>query len=271
MIAFCSGRSCGVTTGVLALTSQWGERPVVMAECDPAGSSLPSMVPGWDGIPIASGSGVMSIASASRYGISGADVWNHVQVISGNVSVVAGPPGPEQARALGPLWEPVASALGDVPDADVLADCGRVLDADSLVTPVLVEADLVVYMMRADLGGAAQVRADLRRLASATAATGGRLAVVVVDAPGSIRRRAQPREIQDVLATVPGLEETPILGVLAWDWRGAGVLSGTRHTSRWRSTALLRSARKVATAIQEAAGVEPLGPRHRLDETEVTL
>ena len=200
-------------------------------------------------------------------------MWEHAQVLPGGAAVLVGPSGPEQARALGPHWESVAATLADVGDADVLVDCGRVTAADGLVSPLLAAADLVVVLTRADVAGAAQVRADLTRVARAINDAGrpgggvARLAVGVVDAPASVRRPAQARQVAEVLADVPGLEQVPVIGVLAWDWRGAAVLEGSRLAPRWRRPALARTAAAMAAAVQEAVGADqrPLAGHHPED------
>lgn len=252
MVAVCGGRSCGITTASLAIASQWGPRPVLLAECDPAGTSLVGMVTGWDGQPLSSATGLVPL------GLGAGDVESQVQTVRGGLPVVVGPVGPEQATALGAGWGSAAAALAAAP-GDVVADCGRLTARDSVVAPVLGAADLVVVMCRADVTGAAQLQADLRRVAAAVtsgdAPGSTRVAVVVADAPASPARRAQVRQVEEVVGLLPAFAEVPVLGVVAWDWRGAGVLAGQRVASRLRPSALQKSAAAVAKAIQDVTGV----------------
>ncbi|MGJ7452816.1 hypothetical protein, partial [Aquipuribacter sp. MA13-13] len=82
-----------------------------------------------------------------------------------------------------------------------------------------------------------------------------RLAVVVVADPTTPgRRRAQQRDVGDVLAQAPGLQDIPVAGVLAHDPRTAAALSGQPTTGRGIDrSALLATATTVATDLLERA------------------
>lgn len=273
----------GVTTSCLALALAWPRR-VLLAECDPAGADLPWRLPASDGRPLVQGKGLVSLATSTRGqaygGIRGGGsmgpgqrVWDHVQHLGGGLPVLVGPPAPEQAEAMGAAWGTVADLLAGVEDADVIADCGRLLSGSSPAAALLPRADLVVLITRATVSGVAHTRRGLtgiaRLLNDAPRPTSGsgsgsgsgagsgleRLAVVVVADPTTPgRRRAQQRDVGDVLAQAPGLQDIPVAGVLAHDPRAAAALSGHPTTGRAVDrSALLTSATTVAQALLERA------------------
>ncbi len=276
----------GVTTSCLALALVWPRR-VLLAECDPSGADLPWRLPASDGRPLVQGKGLVSLATSTRgqahaipgWGVQsgvvqggalgglGHRVWDHVQHLDGGLPVLVGPPAPEQAEAMGSAWGTVADLLGDVEDADVIADCGRLLSGGSPAAALLSRADLVVLITRATVSGVAHTRRGLtgiarllndapRPVAGSSSRSGlGRLAVVVVADPTTPgRRRAQQRDVGDVLAQAPGLQDIPVAGVLAHDPRAAAALSGHPTTGRGIDrSALLTSATTVAQGLLERA------------------
>lgn len=259
----------GVTTSALVLALGW-PAPVLLAECDPAGADLPWWVAGAGGRPLAQGTGVVSLAMAGR-GATGAErrVWEHVQHLEGGLPVLVGPPGPEQAEAMGGAWQVIADQLAGPraegsgePDmtgeVHVVVDCGRLLSRSSPAAAVVQRADLVVVVTRPTVSGVAHARHGVgvaaRVLNDSPRAGSGldRVAVVVVDdpsAPGS--RKTHERQVGVVIAGVPGLQDVPVLGVLAHDPRTAAALTGRaplapRNVHR---SPLLRTARQVAKAV----------------------
>lgn len=255
----------GVTTSCLALALGW-PRPVLLAECDPAGADLPWRLSGAGGRPLVQGTGLVSLATSTRglgapHASAQQTVWGHVQRLDGGLPVLVGPPAPEQAEAMGSAWGTIADLLASLADADVVADCGRLLSRSSPAVPVVQRADLVVLVTRSTVSGVAHARHGLSVAArvrndgpaAGLHATSGldRLAVlVVVDAatPGS--RKAHQRQVDEVLADVPALHDVPVIGVLAHDPRAAAALNG--HPSVGRAldrSPLLRSATEVAAAL----------------------
>jgi len=191
-------------------------------------------------------------------------VWEHVQQLDGGLGVLIGPPGPEQAEAMGGAWGMIADLLAGLPGTDVVADCGRLLSRSSPVVPLVQRADLVVVVTRTTVSGVAHARHGLgvaARIRNAGPQTGlgsvsglDRLAVlVVVDpaTPGS--RKAHQRQVDEVLADVPGLQDVPVVGVLAYDPRTAAALNGHPRPGRPRRaldrSPLLRSAADAARAL----------------------
>ena len=116
--------SPGVTTTAVALAAIW-PRPVLLAECDPAGGDLVYRLPGQDGQRLDPHRGLLSLAVAARRGPQTHQVWPHVQKLRGGLDVLTGVTSAEQGAGLDGLWGSVGAALAGLPEADVIADCGR--------------------------------------------------------------------------------------------------------------------------------------------------
>jgi MinD-like ATPase involved in chromosome partitioning or flagellar assembly len=231
VIALASAKgSPGVTTAALALAAVWSRR-VLVAECDPAGGDLAC----WFGLP--STPGLLSLAPAARRRLSSADVWAHVQVISGSLPVLLGVVRPDQANALGPLWQALPAGFADI-GTDVLVDCGR-LDADPPTLPLLRAADVAVIVARPDAAGIAHVEPRLETLAHAGVAA----AVVLVG-----ERPYRASEVQAALAERG--TPTDIVGGVADDRAAAKRLAGAPGSDRALGRSLLiRSARVLADTL----------------------
>lgn len=258
----------GVTTSSLVLALGW-PRPVLLAECDPAGADLPWRATGSRG-PLVQGLGMVSLATSSR-GVAGGHrrVWDHVQQLEGSLPVLVGPPAPEQAEAMGGAWGTIADLLSNLTDpdethgagvsreVDVIADCGRLLSRSSAAAAVLQRADLVVLVTRPTVSGVAHARHGLgvaARVMNETPRSGSgldRVTVLVVDDPSSPgSRKAHQRQVSDVLKETPGLQDVPVVGVLAHDPRTAAALTGMSPSGRGLDRSpLLKTARDVAATL----------------------
>ncbi|MFC7645041.1 hypothetical protein ACFQX6_33570 [Streptosporangium lutulentum] len=114
----------GVTTAATALGAVW-PRPVLLAECDPAGGDLAYRLPAADGGVLNPSRGLLTLGATARRGLHPDQVYEHTQKIIGGLDVLAGLTHGEQAAGLTWLWSPLGRALAALPQADVLADCGR--------------------------------------------------------------------------------------------------------------------------------------------------
>src|SRR6201996_7081313 len=114
----------GVTTTALALAAVW-PRPVLRAECDPAGGDLVSRLPAADGGRLDPRRGLLSLAVAARRGLQPHQAWEHVQKLNGGLDVLTGVTNADQGAGLNLLWGPVGRLLAANAQADVIADCGR--------------------------------------------------------------------------------------------------------------------------------------------------
>jgi cellulose biosynthesis protein BcsQ len=65
----------GATTTALALAAVW-PRPVLLAECDPAGGDLVYRLPAADGGRLDQRRGLLSLAVAARRGLQPHQVWS---------------------------------------------------------------------------------------------------------------------------------------------------------------------------------------------------
>jgi len=71
----------GVTTTALALAAVW-PRPVLLAECDPAGGDLVYRLPAADGGRLDQRRGLLSLAVAARRGLQPHQAWEHTQKLN---------------------------------------------------------------------------------------------------------------------------------------------------------------------------------------------
>jgi hypothetical protein len=235
----------GVTTTALALAAVW-PRPVLLAECDPAGGDLVYRLPAADGGRLDPRRGLLSLAVAARRGLQPHQAWEHTQKLNGGLDILAGATNAEQGAGLNLLWGPVGRVLAANSQADVIADCGR-LGIDGPHYDLLAEASLIVLVSRASLGEVVRLR---DRVASVTAAMqkrgrpGAGADVVVIADYKQIRTSAA--DIGQALkqANVPAR----VTGGLADDPRGADLLRG-EWGGKLDKSLLIRTARDIAESL----------------------
>ncbi|MCA2224265.1 hypothetical protein [Nonomuraea aurantiaca] len=218
----------GVTTAATALAAVW-PRPVLLAECDPAGGDLAYRLPAADGGVLNPGKGLLTLAATARRGLEPAQIHQHTQKIVGGLDVLAGLTHGEQAAGLTWLWGPLGRALAAIPDADVIADCGR-LGGHPQLGDLMAQAEQVVLLTRATLDHVAHLRERL----SITKAHG----VAVIADPRNYRS-----SIDDVRRIVgPSVK---FVHGLAHDPKGAELLRG-QWGGRLDRCLLIRTARDLA-------------------------
>jgi hypothetical protein len=237
----------GVTTVTVALGAVWPERAIV-AECDPAGGDLAYRLPGPGGAPLDPHRGLLSLAATARHGVEPQQLWDHVQALNGGLEVLVGVTTAEQSAGLSGLWDGLGQALGRVPGADVLADCGRIAPG-SPSTALLRHASLLALVARATVDSVAHARDRLAALAGMLgdgAVMGPSIGLVLVVPPGE--SKGAVAQVTEVLraAHLP----VEILGTIADDPKGAGLLAG-QWSGRLSRSLLIRSAREVARAIHD--------------------
>ncbi|GII34916.1 hypothetical protein [Planotetraspora mira] len=247
--------SPGVTTAATALGAVW-PHPVLLAECDPSGGDLAYRLPALDGGVLNPTRGLLSLGAVARRGLSPDQIYEHTQKLVGGLDVLAGLTNGEQASGLTWLWGTLGRALAAVPEADVLADCGR-LGLHPQTNDLLAAADAVVLFTRASLDHVAHLRERLTLLDR-------RVGVVVIADPRSYRA-----SIDEVRRIVSGWDISFVAG-LAYDPKGADLLSG-QWGGRLDRSLLIRTARELAGRLaahvtanaasdQDAPFVDP-GPR----------
>jgi hypothetical protein len=254
LIAIASDKGApGVTTAALALAAVW-PRPVLLAECDPAGGDLVYRFPAAGGGRLDPRRGVLSLAVVARRGMQPQQVWEHVQKLHGGLDVLAGVTNAEQGAGLSLLWGPIGKALASLPQADVIADCGR-LGADGPLYDLLAEATTVVLVSKVHVADVIRLRDRATAFAAAAQSRGRRnFGVGVVVVTDHKKFRASVGEVQHVL----GQAHAPatVLGGIAHDTKGADLLSGEWGGSLDR-TMLIKTARQVAGQLVQ--GLPPIG------------
>ena len=88
----------GVTTTALALAAVW-PRPVLLAECDPAGGDLVYRLPGEGSDRLDPRRGLLSLAVAARRDLQPAQLWTHAQKLRGGLDVLLGVTSADQGAA----------------------------------------------------------------------------------------------------------------------------------------------------------------------------
>ena len=171
----------GVTTTALALAAVW-PRPVLLAECDPAGGDLVYRLPGAGGEPPRPAARAAQPGRGRAPRAAAAQVWEHAQKLRGGLDVLLGVTSAEQGAGLDPLWGPVGGVLAGLPQADVIADCGR-LGPDGPYYDLLAHAAAVVLVTRPSLGEVVRLRDRAAAVSPAVRQRGGqdgRIGVLVV-------------------------------------------------------------------------------------------
>jgi cellulose biosynthesis protein BcsQ len=252
LVAIASAKGApGVTTLTVALAALTSG--AVAADLDPDGGDLALRYRAEDGVPLDPDTGLLSLAASLRRDQTGVvdatePVEEHLQIAAGGLAVLVGVAAPDQALGLGPLWSPLARALSETGRL-VFADCGRV-GPSAPTMPVLLQADAVILLARAELEELAHLRERLRYLSAVLPARPGPTHLGVVLVAAERDRSAAPRTEQ--LLRSSGLQ-VPVLGTVADDRRGAGSLRGLGGRAG-RST-LVRSVRSLLTPVAALAGL----------------
>src|SRR3984893_4615422 len=148
----------GVTTASVALAAVW-PRPVLLAACDLAGGGIVYRLPGAGGTRLDPRRGLLSLAVAARHGLQPDQVWEHTQKLHGGLDVLAGVTTAEQGAGLDALWDVVGGLLSRIPQADVIADCGRMGRGGRVYDRrAEAEAEAVVLITRASLAEVVRLR-----------------------------------------------------------------------------------------------------------------
>ena len=246
----------GVTTTAVALAAVW-PRAVLLAECDPAGGDLVYRLPGEGGGRLDPRRGLLSLAVAARRDLQPSQLWAHAQKLRGGLDVLLGVTTAEQGAGLEPLWGPVGSVLAGLPQADVIADCGRV-GADGPYYDLLACAAAVVLVTRPSLGDVVRLRDRAQAVALGVhrrAGRGIRLGVLVV-----ADHRIFGRALAEVGQVLGRDSAARVLGGIAFEPRSAELLRG-EWGGRLDKSLLIRTARGVAGQLAGPPAVAPASAR----------
>src|SRR5215470_10792416 len=243
LIAVASDKGApGVTTASVLLAAVW-PRPVLLAECDPAGGDLVYRFPAADGGRLDPGRGLLSLVVAARRGLRPGQVWEHTQTLRGGLAVLTGVSTAEQGAGLDSLWGPVGSTLAQLPRGDVIADCGRI-GVDGPQHDLLAQAAAIVLITRHDLGEVVRLRERIPALVAALDRRERMSAVISVVVIADHKRfHIALAEVGEALGHGKGLVD--VAGGLAYDPRAARQLRGEWGGGLDKSL-LARTARDVA-------------------------
>jgi len=234
------GGSAGATTTALALALTW-PRPVILAECDPAGGDI---LAGLFAGHLRAPRGLLGVAFEAGRGAVALSVGagGHLAPLDGSGSrmFLPGLGDPRQAPGLAPAWPAIARTLASQP-CDVIADCGRLDAGDGQPASVLAEAGLVAMVIRASLRQIAAAKPRIEMLAQLR---GGleRVGLLLVGEKGH-----RPAEISRTLGVGMFARIPP-------DPRTAAVLSdGVGRRSSLDDRPLLRAGRAASQVLADAA------------------
>jgi hypothetical protein len=235
----------GVTTTAVALGAVW-PRPVLLAECDPSGGDLLYRLPAAGGARLDSRRGLLSLAVAARRGLQPAQVWEHAQKLHGGLDVLVGVAAAEQGAGLELLWGPVGRVLAALPQADVIADCGR-LGVDGPVYDLLAQASSIVLLSGASLAEVVRLRERAASVAAALQRRGR--ARVVTD----VVIVADYKDFKTVIADVgQALQQSGaparVVGGIAYEPKSAEQLRG-EWSGRLDKSMFVRTARAIAADL----------------------
>lgn len=251
----------GVTTASVALGAVW-PRPVLLAECDPSGGDLLYRLPSAGGGRLDPRRGLLSLAVAARRGLRPGQVWEHAQKLHGGLDVLVGVAAAEQGAGLELLWGPVGRVLAAVPQADVIADCGR-LGADGPVYDLLAQASSIVLLSGATLAEVVRLRERAAAVAAALHRRGR--AGVVIDAMIVADYKDFGAVVADVARALrQSGAPARVIGGIAYEPRSAEQLRG-EWSGRLDKSMFIRTARAIAASLVStlpplAAGDEPVSP-----------
>jgi hypothetical protein len=237
--------SPGVTTSSVALAAVW-PRPVLLAECDPAGGDLVYRLPAEGGGQLDFRRGLLSLAVAARRGVQPRQVWEHTQKLHGGLDVLAGVSSAEQGAGMEGLWGSVGAVLSALPGADVIADCGRI-GADGPFCDLLAQAAVVVLITKVGLGEVVRLRDRVTAVVAALQRRGrpdARVGVVVIADHKNFG--SEVGEVGRVLAD--GRRPAAVLGGIAFEPKSADQLRG-EWGGRLDRSLLIRTARQIAAQL----------------------
>lgn len=234
--------SPGVTTVALLLGTLW-PRMSVVAECDPSGGDIAWRMPGADGRPLDSQTGLLSLVAAGRRALEPGLVLRHGQAIVGGQLVIAGMSAPEQAGSV--PWSDLGGILAEAPGFDVVADLGRI-GAKTPQSALLDVASAVVMVVDTVPSSVVHLRDRLIRIQNAKSSMlRPPTHVVVVALP---KRQRAVHEVEEALTRSEA--EVEAVHHLAFDPKGAGFFLG-QVQGRADRTSLVRSAQPLVAALAD--------------------
>lgn len=230
----------GASTLAVLAAACW-PRPIALIEADPAGGALAVRY------RLGRTPGLAGLASLVRHGANQEALWQHSQMLPGELPVVVAPESGEVTTGILRDCAPALAAwCADLDDVDVIIDCGRLAYRDvNWALCVGADETLVVARPRAEelYPAAHRLRAMVDDIPSAGM-------VLIGDRPHS------PSEITSQLGV-------SVRGVVADDSWAAGVLTVGGRSRGLRRSSLVRSVRSLVDDLMYRLETPSLdtGPR----------
>jgi len=250
VLASASG-SPGVTTTALGLALVW-PRPVVLVDADPVGGS--AVLAGYFQGRAEHNDAMVGLVLAHRDGRLAEGLRSGLMTIPDSQALfLPGVRSHAQAASLSEVWAPLALELRALEGTgqDVIVDVGR-LGMVSSPSPLVEQADLALLVVKSDLPSLAAARQWAAAWSSASDVGTGAAGVGVV-----LVGEGRPYTAGEL----SGVLRIPVIEKITWDERAAQVFSvGQRPTAKFASSALVRSYRALAAAIDVAVSSSRQNP-----------
>jgi MinD-like ATPase involved in chromosome partitioning or flagellar assembly len=249
----------GATTTAMLLAALWPQ-DTLLVDADPSGGDVALRLPRLDGRALDRDRGLLSLLPLARRGVTPDLVREHAQTALGGQRVLAGLAGPEQSRAVGPLWLTLAEAFARMPGADVVVDAGQV-HSQAPHLALVHRADALVVVYRPTAWNVLHTRRRLEALADHLADSPTRVGLV------GVATAQQKADCAAAVTTIRGdWRWVQDLGVVAHDPKAVVMFEGGEVYRPERSL-LARSGRTLADAAY--AELAPLRPVPVADEEPV--
>lgn len=245
LICFASAKgSPGVTLTSLAVAAALDIQPdrrVVLLEADRSGGSLAVRY------QLPRQPGLITLVAAGRHGLTRDELWNHAQELPGGLGVIVAPEREDRTAAiLADGGKRLGRWLADLPDVDVVADCGRI-DSKTIDSGLVSHADRIYLLARPraeEIQPAAALATQARQLDMAVEW------LLIGDRPHD------PVEVAEVTCV-------PVAAVLPDDSRGADAILEGRSDGRGNRGRLARAIHSFAIGIanQDQPGPSEGSPR----------
>lgn len=210
----------GASTLAVLAAACW-PRPIALIEADPAGGALAVRY------RLGRTPGLAGLAALVRHGVEQEALWQHAQMLPGELPVVVAPESGEvTAGILRDCAPALAAWCAGLEDVDVIIDCGRISFRD-VTWPLCVAADETIVVARPR---AEELYPAAHRLRAMTEEIPSAGLVLIGDRPHS------PNEISSQLGV-------QVRGVVADDSWAAGVLTVGGRSRGLRRSSLVRSVR----------------------------
>ena len=181
----------GATTTAMLVAALWPQ-DTLLVDADPSGGDVALRLPRLDGRALDRDRGLLSLLPLARRGVTPELVREHTQVALGGQRVLAGLAGPEQSRAVGPLWQTLAEAFARLPGADVVVDAGQV-HSQSPHLALVHRSDALLVSTARPRGTSSTPAAGSRRSPTHLSDSPTRVGLVGVATAHAEGRRAPPR------------------------------------------------------------------------------